>query len=82
MLISVIQAKIEGVFDWAFFPNFINKMLLYSLYLAFGNLFDYFATNTGFKLDGFGLHAIAFVLILVEGASFFRSINELKSRQQ
>lgn len=82
MLISVVQAKIQGVFEWSFLPNFINKLVQYTLYLGFGNLLDYFGERTGLRMDGYGLYAIAFILILVEAASFIRSIQELKARNQ
>jgi hypothetical protein len=52
----------------------------YLLYLCFGNVLDHFGERTGLRMDGYGLYAIAFILILVEAASFIRSIQELKSQ--
>lgn len=76
-VLGVTQAKVAGIFNWKFLPEFINTMIRYTVYLLFGNLVDHFSKVAGYQIDGIGLYFIAAVLIRVEAASMIQSIQSL-----
>ena len=80
-VLGVVDAVVSKQFKWAFLPEFINAMIRDSIYLMFGNAVEYFATISGYKIEGMGIGAIAAVLIAVEGASIIGSIRNLPHKQ-
>lgn len=76
-ILGVVDAAKSKTFNWAFLPEFINTMIRYSIYLMFGNAVEFFATLTGFRIDGMGIGAIAAVLFTVESASIVDSLRKL-----
>ena len=80
-LFGVFQAKVAGKFNWEFLPEFVNTMIKYTIYLAFANIVEYYASMTGVYIDGFGIKALAGILICVEGASIKSSIDQLTGKK-